>query len=65
MRFITRQHCQPVKPVTVMDFSQIEEGFRLLQSGKQMGKIVFKANDNDTILVSQAKATQLSLQDAD
>jgi len=53
MQFLLKGYCQPVNPVTAMSFSQIEEGFRLLQSGKHLGKVVFKAHDNDTVMVSE------------
>ncbi|KAI5460920.1 hypothetical protein BGZ63DRAFT_445899 [Mariannaea sp. PMI_226] len=36
-------------PTRVMDYTQIEEAFRALQSGKSMGKIVFKPNNDDLV----------------
>lgn len=51
MEYFFNTTCKPVNPVTTMDFSQIEEGFRLLQSGKHMGKVVFRAHDNDMVPV--------------
>jgi NADPH:quinone reductase-like Zn-dependent oxidoreductase len=39
-------------PLTVMNFSELEAGFRLLQSGKGMGKIVFKPHKDDLVPVS-------------
>lgn len=52
MAYYFNAACKPVNPVTTMDFSQIEDGFRLLQSGKHMGKVVFKAHDNDMVQVN-------------
>jgi hypothetical protein len=43
-----------------MSFSEIEDGFRLLQSGKNMGKIVFSADDNDKVQVSFREESFLS-----
>jgi short-subunit dehydrogenase/aryl carrier-like protein len=45
MRFFESAACKAVTPLTVMGFDQVEAGFRGLQSGKNMGKIVFKAED--------------------
>jgi KR domain len=50
MEFIRAGSLQPVLPINVMNYSQIEEGFRLVQRGKHIGKVVFKANDNDMVM---------------
>ena len=42
---------KPIHPTTFMPFSQIEEGFRLMQMGKHVGKIVFEVGDNDLVPV--------------
>lgn len=52
MAFLNNGYATAVTPVTTMDFSQIEAGFRLLQSGKHVGKVVFVAHDEDLVLVS-------------
>lgn len=44
-----------VVPVTVMDYSQIEEGMRILQSGKGMGKMVFVPHQKDIVPLVRAK----------
>ncbi|PLN76124.1 iterative type I polyketide synthase [Aspergillus taichungensis] len=36
-------------PTTFMNYSQIEEGFRLLQAGKSLGKIIFVPHDDDLV----------------
>ena len=42
---------KPIHPTTSMSFSQIEEGFRLMQMGKHVGKIVLEVGDNDLVPV--------------
>lgn len=46
-----------------MTFSHIEEAFRLMQTGKHVGKIVLGANENDLVpvrLLPQWPETQLT-----
>lgn len=38
-----------VHPVTVMTYSEIEEAFRLVQTGKHTGKVVLTQSDDDTV----------------
>ncbi|ODH53443.1 hypothetical protein GX48_00273 [Paracoccidioides brasiliensis] len=38
-------------PLTVLGYSELEDGLRMLQSGKNMGKIVFVPNENDVVPV--------------
>lgn len=61
MRFYFENNCNPPSPLHVMTFSEIPDGLRLLHSGKQMGKIVFQANDEDQVLAipPPIKATKL------
>lgn len=40
-----------VTPLKVMNFSQIEEAFRIMQTGKHIGKMVLAANDDDIVPV--------------
>lgn len=42
---------KPVHPISIMPFQKIEEAFRIMQSGKHIGKIVLTANDADMIPV--------------
>lgn len=42
-------HIGEAKPTKVMSFAQISEGFRTLQSGKGMGKMVFVPNPDDVV----------------
>lgn len=39
-------------PVQVYNYSQLEEAFRFMQSGRHSGKIVFEARDDDLVKVS-------------
>ena len=41
-----------LQPVTAMSFSQIEEAFRTMQTGKHIGKIVLSPSDEDLVSVS-------------
>lgn len=47
------------KPTRVMDYTQIEEAFRSLQSGKSMGKTVFKPSPSDLVPIMPEKSTPL------
>ncbi|KAL6812029.1 hypothetical protein J3E69DRAFT_359798 [Trichoderma sp. SZMC 28015] len=47
------------KPTRVMDYTQIEEAFRSLQSGKSMGKTVFKPNPTDLVPIMPEKTSPL------
>ncbi len=42
---------KPVDPISVMPFGKIEEAFRLMQSGRHMGKIVLTTHDDDIVPV--------------
>lgn len=42
---------RPVQPLRVMNFSQIEEAFRIMQSGKHIGKMVLSAGPEDLVPV--------------
>jgi NADPH:quinone reductase-like Zn-dependent oxidoreductase len=42
---------RPITPITSMPFSRVEEAFRMMQTGKHMGKIVFKAAHDDVVPV--------------
>ena len=41
-----------VSPVTVLPFHELEYGFRMLQTAKVMGKIVFEHRVDDQVMVS-------------
>ncbi|KAI5459610.1 polyketide synthase [Mariannaea sp. PMI_226] len=49
-------------PTRVLDYTQIEEGFRSLQSGKSMGKIVFKPNATDLVPIMPDSRPPLQLE---
>lgn len=42
----------PSTPLTVFPYGRPQEAFRLMQSGKHMGKIVLEIQEGDTIMVS-------------
>ena len=67
LREVVNLFCQniakPIYPTTFMPFSQIEEGFRLMQMGKHIGKIVFEVGDEDLVPVSLEVFTPLTLAD--
>ncbi len=51
IRLYMERKIREAVPTTVLNYSQIEEGFRLLQSGKGVGKIVFKPGPEDLVPV--------------
>jgi NADPH:quinone reductase-like Zn-dependent oxidoreductase/SAM-dependent methyltransferase/malonyl CoA-acyl carrier protein transacylase len=51
IRLWSEGHIKEAKPTTVMNYSQVEEGLRLLQSGKGMGKMIFVPGEEDLIPV--------------
>ena len=42
----------PIEPITTFKISEVEKAFRLMQSGKHVGKIVLNLDDNDAVQVS-------------
>jgi hypothetical protein len=52
LQLASEEKIHPAYPLTVMNFSELEAGFRLLQSSKGMGKIVFKPHKDDLVPVS-------------
>lgn len=52
MELVHEQVAMPIYPTTLLPFSKIEEGFRTMQMGKHVGKIVFEAQDDDLVPVS-------------
>lgn len=48
------------KPVVTYDYSQIEEAYRFMQSGRHVGKIVFEAHDDDMVKVAKSTKPQYS-----
>lgn len=41
------------KPLSIFNSGEIENGFRLIQSGKSMGKVVIKFGEDDVVQVSE------------
>ncbi|GFF43418.1 lovastatin nonaketide synthase [Aspergillus udagawae] len=61
MRMVSEGIIRPVKPLKVFNFSQIEEVFRIMQTGKHIGKMVLQANDDDLVPVVPQKARPAQL----
>lgn len=51
VRLYSEGKIKEAKPTTIMNYSQVEEGLRLLQSGKGMGKMIFVPGKDDMIPV--------------
>ncbi|TVY23152.1 Compactin diketide synthase [Lachnellula hyalina] len=51
LELFSNQDVQPVQPISVLPISEIQRGFRILQAGKQFGKIVIKPQPGDLIQV--------------
>nr|WHN38866.1 polyketide synthase 5 [Elsinoe perseae] len=51
VELVRRDIAKPVAPTTVFPFSKVEEAFRLMQTGKHIGKIVLEAKDDDMVNV--------------
>lgn len=51
MRCLADGIIRPVQPLKVMNFSQIEEAFRIMQTGKHIGKMVLSAQPDDLVPV--------------
>ncbi|KAF2162689.1 hypothetical protein M409DRAFT_68977 [Zasmidium cellare ATCC 36951] len=41
---------KPVQPVQQFNFADVEKAFRYVQTGRHMGKVVLRVDDNDTVL---------------
>lgn len=59
VRLFAEGKIQLAKPTRVLSYTQIEEAFRSLQSGKSMGKTVFKPNPNDIVPIMPEKPSPL------
>jgi NADPH:quinone reductase-like Zn-dependent oxidoreductase len=51
MDMFASEQLLPVHDITVLRYTDLEAGFRLLQSGKSMGKVVFKQDPDDVVMV--------------
>ena len=49
-------HVKEADPMTIMNFSQVEEGLRILQSGKGMGKMIFVPTPDDVLPIVPSKS---------
>ncbi|KAG0652505.1 Reducing polyketide synthase [Hyphodiscus hymeniophilus] len=53
---------KPITPLTTLPISDVESGFRLLQSGKNLGKIAISLGGADHVKAEPAKLSNLLLQ---
>lgn len=53
-----------IEPLTRMPISKIESAFRLIQSGKHMGKVVLEVHEESMVKAMAPQAAPLSLSDA-
>ncbi|KAK2765219.1 Type I Iterative PKS [Arachnomyces sp. PD_36] len=51
MELWTEKKIKGAHPTTVLGYSELESGLRMLQAGKQMGKIVFAPKENELVPV--------------
>lgn len=51
MDLFHKKIAKPVHPTVSMPFSQIEDAFRLMQTGKHLGKIVLEPREDDVVPV--------------
>ena len=59
--FLRRGVTKPVSPVTIYPISKVEDAFRLMQTGKHLGKIAitWEGNDSVPVLRRQGKGVKL------
>ena len=50
-RLLGEKTIRPIQPISVYPISEIERAFRLIQSGKHIGKVVVKPNGEDIVKV--------------
>ncbi|KAK5957266.1 Type I Iterative PKS [Knufia fluminis] len=55
VRLWSKGHIKEADPLKIMNFSQVEEGLRVLQSGKGMGKMVFVPTPDDMLPIVPPK----------
>jgi NAD(P)-dependent dehydrogenase (short-subunit alcohol dehydrogenase family)/acyl carrier protein len=62
IRLYAEGHIREAKPTTIMSFSQIEDGLRILQSGKGVGKIILVPSPEDIVPLVPLQLSEYSLQ---
>ena len=63
MPFFESKKYIPIQPITVMPLTEIETAFRLLQSGKQTGKIVLEATTDMQVMTPPMQHLPAKLSD--
>ncbi|KAG9239333.1 hypothetical protein BJ875DRAFT_491623 [Amylocarpus encephaloides] len=61
MRLLSQGIIKPVEPLRIMDYSQIEEAFRIMQMGKHIGKMVLRAGPEDLVPIVPQKSRPFHL----
>lgn len=61
MRLYAEGSIKEAVPTRIMNFSQIEEGLRILQSGKGMGKMVFVPSPEDIVPIVPEQLSEYQL----
>ncbi|KAI3400337.1 hypothetical protein diail_3354 [Diaporthe ilicicola] len=61
MKLLEEGVVRPIGPLTVMNYSQLEETFRIMQTGKALGKIVLKPGENDPVPIIPQTVKPFSL----
>ncbi|KAJ5788006.1 hypothetical protein N7457_002996 [Penicillium paradoxum] len=55
MKALDQGIIRPVQPLQIMDYSRIEEAFRIMQSGKHIGKMVLTAGPDNLVPIVPSK----------
>lgn len=63
IRLWTEGHIKEADPMTIMNYSQVEEGLRILQSGKGMGKMIFVPAPDDILPIVPPRAPTYQLKE--
>lgn len=61
MKLLDQGIIRPIEPIKIMGYAQIEEAFRLMQTGKHIGKMVLRAGDDDIVPVSTYRSKHMKL----
>lgn len=60
LKMVSKDVLTAIKPLNVFPISQVQQAFRLMQSGKHLGKIVLQLEEGDKVMVRHKEPLQLS-----
>ena len=60
LKMVSKNVLTAIKPLNVFPISQVQQAFRLMQSGKHLGKIVLQLGEGDKVMVRHKEPLQLS-----